>query len=74
MSALAGAAGSGRKLGRQKKTVSHSVFIDHRSCFWGAIMLCPRCGSEIPPDDMNLANLVAQCRQCNEVFSFADQV
>jgi hypothetical protein len=37
-------------------------------------MLCPRCGSEIQADDVNLANLVAKCRQCNEVFNFAGQV
>jgi hypothetical protein len=37
-------------------------------------MLCPRCGSAIPADDMNLANLVAKCRRCHEAFSFADQV
>lgn len=37
-------------------------------------MLCPRCGAEIQADDVNLDNLVAKCRQCNEVFGFAAQV
>ena len=37
-------------------------------------MLCPRCGNEIPADDVNLDNLVAKCPGCNEVFSFADQL
>lgn len=37
-------------------------------------MQCPRCQAEIPAEDVNLDNLVAKCRQCNEVFSFADQV
>ena len=33
-------------------------------------MLCPRCGNVVPADDVNLENLVAKCRPCNEVFSF----
>jgi hypothetical protein len=37
-------------------------------------MLCPRCSEEIPAADVNLENLVAVCRRCDEVFSFADQV
>jgi hypothetical protein len=28
----------------------------------------------IPAEDVNLDNLVAKCRSCNEVFSFADQM
>lgn len=34
-------------------------------------MQCPRCLRQIPADDVNLQNLVAMCRPCNEVFSFA---
>ena len=37
-------------------------------------MLCPRCGSQILAEDANLDTLVARCRQCQEVFNFADQV
>jgi hypothetical protein len=37
-------------------------------------MDCPKCGSQILADDVNLDNLLAKCRQCQEVFSFADQV
>jgi hypothetical protein len=37
-------------------------------------MQCPRCQTVIPAADVNLDNLVAKCRRCNEVFSFADQM
>jgi hypothetical protein len=37
-------------------------------------MNCPKCSAHIPSEDVNLANLVAKCRQCDEVFTFADQV
>jgi hypothetical protein len=37
-------------------------------------MQCPRCQALIPAEDVNLDNLVAKCRQCHDVFSFADQV
>jgi hypothetical protein len=34
-------------------------------------MLCPRCGSEIPADDVNPDDRVARCARCNAVFSSA---
>src|SRR5438309_11460010 len=37
-------------------------------------MLCPRCRSLIDACDVNLDHLVAKCRHCHEVFSFADQL
>jgi hypothetical protein len=37
-------------------------------------MQCPRCQALIPAEDVNLDNLVAKCRNCDEVFNFADQV
>src|ERR1019366_6770250 len=33
-------------------------------------MNCPRCGTLILADDVNLNRLLAKCRQCNEVFRF----
>lgn len=35
---------------------------------------CKRCGAPIPADDVNLETMVAKCRSCNAVFSFADQI
>jgi hypothetical protein len=35
---------------------------------------CPSCGSPIDADDMNVVNLVAKCRACDDVFSFAGVV
>jgi predicted Zn finger-like uncharacterized protein len=37
-------------------------------------MDCPHCHAQILDDDVNLNNLVAKCRRCHEVFSFANQV
>jgi hypothetical protein len=37
-------------------------------------MQCPQCGSLILAGDVNLTNLVAKCQNCNEVFSFAEQL
>lgn len=34
-------------------------------------MNCPRCGFDIPADDINIRQLVAKCRSCSQVFSFA---
>ncbi len=35
---------------------------------------CTNCTGEIPVDDINLDRLIAKCRSCNTVFSFANQV
>lgn len=35
---------------------------------------CKECGARIPAEDMNLENLVARCRRCDAVFSFAAEV
>ncbi len=35
---------------------------------------CKQCGAWIPAADMNLKNLVARCRACDSVFSFANVV
>lgn len=37
-------------------------------------MDCRRCGAQILAEDANLQTLVARCRRCNEVFSFAEEV
>lgn len=35
---------------------------------------CPSCSRPVPADDVNIQRLVATCRPCNVVFSFAHQV
>jgi len=35
---------------------------------------CKECGARIPAEDMNLETLVARCRRCDGVFSFAAEV
>ncbi len=35
---------------------------------------CPTCSTLIPAEDVNITVLVAKCRNCDEVFSFTDQV
>ncbi len=35
---------------------------------------CKQCGAQIPAVDMNLKNLVARCRACDSVFSFANVI
>ena len=35
-------------------------------------MECPRCHTEIPLDDVNVATDMALCRRCNQTWSFAD--
>jgi hypothetical protein len=35
---------------------------------------CQACGAPIRADDMNLESMVAKCRHCDAVFSFADRV
>ncbi len=35
---------------------------------------CRQCGAEIPAGNINLDRMVAKCRACNAVFSFADQL
>lgn len=36
-------------------------------------MNCLTCGRKIPGADINIQKLVATCRSCEEVFSFAEQ-
>ncbi|RCK79399.1 MAG: hypothetical protein OZSIB_0039 [Candidatus Ozemobacter sibiricus] len=36
-------------------------------------MDCPTCGRRIAGADINIAHMVATCRSCEEVFSFADR-
>ena len=33
---------------------------------------CPDCGAQIPAEDLDLQTLLARCRKCDSVFSFAD--
>jgi hypothetical protein len=35
---------------------------------------CPRCGTTIPSEDVNIARLVAKCRPCGAVFNFESQL
>jgi hypothetical protein len=35
-------------------------------------ILCPRCRSEIPLDDVNVSKDLALCRQCGQTWSYAD--
>lgn len=35
-------------------------------------MDCPKCGTQVHADDVNLANLIAKCRSCHEVFTFGN--
>lgn len=37
-------------------------------------VVCPKCASEIPLDDVNVANDLALCRKCSESFSFAEAI
>jgi phage FluMu protein Com len=37
-------------------------------------MRCPQCGALFLAGDVSLTNLVAKCANCNEVFSFDDQL
>jgi hypothetical protein len=37
-------------------------------------MQCLRCQALIPAEDVNLDNLLAKCRNCDEVFSFAGEM
>src|SRR5688500_3614568 len=37
-------------------------------------VVCPKCGSEIPLEDVNVANDLALCRKCSESFSFAEAI
>jgi len=36
--------------------------------------LCPKCRSEIPLEDVNVATDIALCRQCGQTWSYADLV
>ncbi|HWF17928.1 MAG TPA: hypothetical protein VG754_01590 [Verrucomicrobiae bacterium] len=36
--------------------------------------VCPKCGREIPMEDVNVEKDIALCRSCNQTFSFADLV
>jgi hypothetical protein len=36
------------------------------------VMNCPKCQALIPAEDVNLETLWAKCRNCDEVFSFAE--
>jgi hypothetical protein len=35
-------------------------------------IFCPECGTRISAEDLNLSTLLARCRKCDSVFSFAD--
>lgn len=37
-------------------------------------LTCPKCGSAITADNINVQTGVAKCLQCNEVFNFANMV
>jgi hypothetical protein len=37
-------------------------------------MNCPKCGSIVLAEDVNIKALVAKCRRCNEVFRVTDQL
>ncbi|WP_420629125.1 hypothetical protein [Candidatus Leptofilum sp.] len=35
---------------------------------------CPKCGTEILSENMNLDRMIAKCNRCHSVFSFADRL
>lgn len=37
-------------------------------------VVCKECSRDIPAEDVNIDNLVAKCRSCNAVFSFAEEL
>lgn len=37
-------------------------------------VVCPKCQSDIPLEDVNVANDIALCRKCNQTFTFAQAV
>ncbi len=37
-------------------------------------IICPVCSHEIPADLVNVSEVIAKCAECNNVFSFRDQV